>query len=240
MASTLTSHLKQSQKLHLGCGGFAPTGWINTDGSWHVWLANYPRLKKMAVTLGMLPPLHLQHPWPTSIIRLDLCQPLPLPDATLTAVYSSHVLEHLYRDEALALLQEVYRCCQIGGIIRMAVPHLGSYLTDYHNGLTSAQAPSQTAADYLIHRLHMRPAHAPKYASMAQTLYHTLMDFNSHKWLYDRDSLITLFQAAGFQHPQEKQVLDSAIRDINVIERPEHIGGGGTLIVEAVKEVSHE
>ncbi|MBF0161861.1 MAG: methyltransferase domain-containing protein [Magnetococcales bacterium] len=227
--------MPQPSQLHLGCGDFAPDGWLNSDGSWHVKLARWPRIKRLAVWGGLLPRIHLQHPWPAHILSLDVRHPLPFPEHTLTAVYASHVLEHLYRTEALALLRELHRCCRPGAVVRMAVPHLAHYIADYQRGWIDPHAPGHSPADTLLHRLHLRPESPPDHGSLLRTLYHLLLDFNSHKWLYDRDSLLELFQTAGFPHPEERAILDSRIPAIDRIERADRIGGGGTLIVEAVK-----
>ena len=32
------------KRLHLECGFYATEGWVNLDGSWHVWLSKYPKL----------------------------------------------------------------------------------------------------------------------------------------------------------------------------------------------------
>ena len=238
MKHTVAAHLKHTDKLHLGCGGLAPPGWINTDGSWHVWLAKRPLLKKLALLLGLLPRIHGDHPWPASILQLNLRKPLPFPDNTLSAVYASHVLEHLYRDEALALLKETHRCCRTGGVVRMAVPDLARYITDYQQGMTLPEAPGHTPGDTLLYRFHLRTSQAPGHTSLVQTLYHTLLDFNSHKWLYDQHSLIALFREAGFLNPKKRAVLESHIQEIDGIERPDHIVGGNTVIIEARKEAT--
>ncbi|MBF0295979.1 MAG: methyltransferase domain-containing protein [Magnetococcales bacterium] len=222
------------ERLHLGCGGFAPPGWINTDGSWHVWLARWPLVKRLALAIGLLPAMHRDHPWPDSILRLDLRRRLPFPAERLSAVYSSHVLEHLHRAEALALLGEIRRCLRPGGVARMAVPDLAFHLEEYRQGRILPEAPGATPADTLMHRLYLRPP-APPGGSWPRRLYHAVLDFNSHKWLYDQESLCALFREAGFASPEACPLLTSRIPGIEHIERPERIGGGGTLIVEAEK-----
>ncbi|MBF0183228.1 MAG: methyltransferase domain-containing protein [Magnetococcales bacterium] len=229
-------HNSLPDRLHLGCGDFAPDGWLNSDGSWHIRLARWPSVRRLAIAIGLLPRFHADHAWPTSIMHLDLRHPLPFADNQFTAIYASHVLEHLQRPQALALLRQARRCCREGGVVRMAVPNLAFQIAEYLQGRILPEAPGNTAADTLFYRLHLRPV--PTAAGRFQglrRLYHHLYDFNSHKWGYDAASLLALFREAGFANPRERQILDSDIDDIARIERAERINDGGTLIVEAVK-----
>ena len=184
-------------KLHLGCADFAPSGWLNTDGSWHVWLARYAFLRKMLIHSGLMPKKHLDNQWPSSIVFLDLRKPLPFAENSFVAVYSSHVLEHLYRDEALKLLKEVNRVLREGGILRTVVPDLATLVKKYLDKTISSQMSSFMPADNFMLNLHMRPP-APNKVNIFLQLYHSLYDFNSHKWLYDEESLTNLYTEAGF------------------------------------------
>jgi predicted SAM-dependent methyltransferase len=51
----------------------------------------------------------------------DLRNPLPFHDATLDAVYSHHVVEHL--PDLEAHFRDVFRCLKAGGLYRIAGPH---------------------------------------------------------------------------------------------------------------------
>ena len=55
---------------------------------------------------------------------LDLRQPLSLSDGVYEAVYSSHTLEHLPRNEVPKILSEFRRVLKPGGILRIVVPDL--------------------------------------------------------------------------------------------------------------------
>lgn len=80
--------------LHLGSGDNYIAGMINIEG-------NIFRKKDL---------------W------YDLRNRLPFPKNFVEFVYSSHTLEHLYPDEAIKLLKEIYRILQPNGIARIAVP----------------------------------------------------------------------------------------------------------------------
>jgi predicted SAM-dependent methyltransferase len=63
--------------------------------------------------------------------RCDILGPLPFRDSTVDACYSSHVLEHLRKDEANNFIAEQYRVLKQGGVIRVAVPDLEVICTNY-------------------------------------------------------------------------------------------------------------
>ena len=80
--------------LHLGCGETYIPGMVNIDG--------YLRRKKEA--------------W------LDLRNRLPFADGSAGFVYCSHMLEHLYPEEAIRLLREIRRVLKSTGVARIATP----------------------------------------------------------------------------------------------------------------------
>jgi SAM-dependent methyltransferase len=92
----LTAPPTTGRYLNLGCGARFHAAWTNVD-------------------------LHPQSP---GVRRHDVTRPLPFDDAMFDAVYHSHVLEHLPRDRAPALLAECRRVLRPGGVLRVAVPDL--------------------------------------------------------------------------------------------------------------------
>ncbi|MEW6107750.1 MAG: methyltransferase domain-containing protein [Nitrospirota bacterium] len=222
-------------KLHIGCGGFTPDGWLNTDGSWHVWISRHKILKRIAIILGAIPKEHSKLKWAENINLLDVRYPLPFDDNYFRAVYSSHVLEHLYRDEALRLLKEIYRVCRSGAVVRTIVPDLRTLVDNYIAGVISPKAPGNSPADTFIYNLFMRSPVADGSKGLRR-IYHSIKEFNTHKWAYDENSLVDLYHSAGFRNPKRYKELVSNIEDIKNIERPERLGDSRSLIVEAIKE----
>ena len=98
-------------KINLGSWAHAPEDWINIDGSWNAWLSQRPRLRRAAEKVGVLPDWASDTEWPENILVHDLRKPLPFPDGYAGAIYGSHVLEHLYLVEAVALLGQCRPAC---------------------------------------------------------------------------------------------------------------------------------
>jgi hypothetical protein len=85
-------------KLNLGCGQNQIEGYVNTD-------------REPAVAPDVVMDLE-QFPW-------------PFEDDSIDEVVANHVLEHVGAapDVFIGIMQELYRVCQGGALIRIAVPH---------------------------------------------------------------------------------------------------------------------
>jgi len=62
---------------------------------------------------------------------LDLRFPLNCDDNVWDGVFSEHTLEHLYPDQVLQLLKELYRTIKPGAWLRISVPDLKKYVKYY-------------------------------------------------------------------------------------------------------------
>lgn len=226
------------KKLHLGCGHITPEGWINVDGSWNARLSQYPVLRRVIQGLQLLPPDHSGKRYATNIVSFDLKKPLPYPDNSMSAIFASHLMEHLYQTEAQRLLKECYRVLEPGGVLRLVLPDLRSVVEDYLAGKTD-DAPygehrAETPADLLNIRLMYRAPQAPS-GSAPYRVYTALKDFHSHKWMYDAQSLVHHVTVAGFVEVEQRPFLDSRIEGIEQVEKPERVLNGRGICVEGVK-----
>lgn len=99
-------HSAGNLKLNIGCGGSQFIGWLNIDGNF----------------------IHHPDMW------LDVRRGLPFKDKSVSVVYSCHFFEHLYLHELTALLTECRRVLRHDGVLRIAVPNLGSAIAAYQSG----------------------------------------------------------------------------------------------------------
>jgi predicted SAM-dependent methyltransferase len=81
------------------------------------------------------------------VIACDVRFGLPLGDGTADAVYHSHVLEHLRREEVQPFLAECRRVLAPGGLLRIAVPDLEGITRTYLDRLEAALRDEPGAAD---------------------------------------------------------------------------------------------
>lgn len=228
----------QSTRLNLGCGLSAPPGWINVDGSWNARLAKYPSIRRALSRLALIPSDKLEIPWSCSIFIHNVRKPLPFLDGSATAIYASHVLEHLYPEDGQRLMSESFRVLQPGGVLRVVVPDLHAIVDEYlRNGAAkkkAADSESLRPAELFNQRLLMRWP-TPASSKLLYRLYNSWEDFHSHKWMYDEDSLVTLFSRTGFVEVARRDCYQSRIADIRDVEDPSRIRDGAGVCVEGVK-----
>lgn len=226
-------------RLHLGCGpGPQPDGWIHLDGSWNAWLSKAPLLRGIMGTLKLVPLNARQQSWEPQIIVANLRRRLPFAEDNFDAVYSSHVLEHLYEDETADLLRECARVLRPGGILRLVVPDLRALAIQYlERKRLSLKASDPQPADWLNETLHLRSKCRPRGLS-PHRLYTSITEFHSHKWMYDAQSLASRMMAAGLGEVQERSLWDSKITGIEFIEKRERIDDGAGVCVEGMKVTS--
>jgi predicted SAM-dependent methyltransferase len=215
-----------------------PEGWINLDGSWNAWLAKHPYLRMIIKTSRIFPSSRLDVPWNPDIVFHNVRKSLPFGDNSMTAVYSSHLHEHLYLEEGNRLLGECYRILAPGGALRIIIPDFRSIMLEYADGkplsIVSDDKKRMNPADRANARLFMHP---PKRASESalDRVYDFIVDFRSHKHMYDAQSLTHHFQQAKFINVKQMGHLESSIQGIEEIERPVAVMEGASICIEGEK-----
>jgi predicted SAM-dependent methyltransferase len=220
----------RADRLHLGCGLIAPDGWLNVDGSVQATLARLPWIRRALSSLRLAPPGQASIPWPNNVLRWDLRRRLPFADGRFAAVYSSHLLEHLYRSDALRLLRECRRVLKPGGAIRAVVPDLRSLVDAY---VRSCGRGGDPAREFLA-ALNLR-AESDVEGPWAYRLYQGITDFHRHKWMYDERSLVLLLQEAGFSEVGRREFRESRIPGIDQVEEGSRVLDGAGVCVEGVR-----
>ena len=231
--------INQGQKLNIGCGpGSLPKDWINIDGSWNAKLTKFPLLYRALQFFRLIPANALIIPWDKDVMVRDITKGIPFPDNSISAIYTSHMLEHLYLSQANYFFQECIRVLQPGATLRIVVPDLYTFVVHYQNQkkkLSSELTISDLfPADELNLLLHLRNQTISSENPFIQS-YHSLKDFHTHKWMYDADSLSGYFKRHGFMNVEEKGLYQSSIEGINFVEKPDRLIGGAGICVEGQK-----
>ena len=176
-------------RINFGCGQSPTTGWINYDNSPAIPLARRPLLTALLRRLRVINQANLDfiafcrsH----AIGYADACRPLPHATGSVDAIYTSHMLEHLFREDAETFLRECHRVLRPGGVLRLAVPDLA---------LDVKQYLEHGDADQFLAGLEFDLA---KPRGLGERLRRALVGGRGHRWQYDRRSLATLAAECGF------------------------------------------
>jgi SAM-dependent methyltransferase len=200
-------------KVNFGSSLFVQEGWVNVEGSFHGFFANWPELfirtlyrhSKASQWFGS------EQDYVTTLrthtfVHHELDYGLPFPDNTVDYVYASHILEHFFPDVAEFILRDAHRVLKKSGRIRICVPDLEHVVNLY-------QAGKKREALYFF----FRDSKAGK--------------FYRHRYMYDFELLKAALEKAGFNSVERLAYRQGRVPDIDKLDnRPEE-----TLYVEAVK-----
>jgi predicted SAM-dependent methyltransferase len=227
---TPAATIPEGPRLNVGSGPVTAPAWINIDGSWQARLAGHRWLAPVvSAALGV----EVGH-WPRGIRYRDVRRGLGYADRSVAIVYASHVLEHLYRDEALRFLRDARRALVSGGVCRVVVPDVAAIVGWYlAHRREPAEQHTEPSSDLLMHMLLLRRDHSGGRGVVAAIRRWT--DLHEHKWMYDEDGLAALFVEAGFVRPTPRRYLDSVIPRalLEQVERADRLCDGAGVCVEA-------
>lgn len=211
-------------RVNVGCGMTPTRGWRNFDNSFSLKLAQHGSLSSMLGGLGLLSAPQREYVEFCRRERIewaDATRRLPLPDASVEVLYSSHMLEHLDPEDARRFLGEARRLLAPGGILRVSVPDLARHVADY-----SASGD----ADVFVERAHMC---VPRPKSLVARLKFFVVGPRHHQWMYDGRSLLRLLKTAGFSDPVVVEAGRTTIADPGALDLAER--SDESVYVEARK-----
>ena len=220
--------------LHLGSGPHAEPGWINVDKSWMAPVSRRPSALRALRRLGVIDEQQARTRWPADVIRRNLTRSLPWPDNSTKAIYSSHMVEHLEREEARRFLEECRRVLKPGGVVRLALPNLETLVAHY----TRAKAAGDPcAADEFVDFLYLvssRPEPS-RLRRAAKMLLH-----RAHRWMYDPASMGFLLADVGFDAVAECAFREGACPDLVTLEtRQNDVYEASSFYIEGFKTRSN-
>jgi len=199
--------------LNFGCGVKMDPAWINLDFSPYAWLAHHRQLARTLNMLGVLSDQRFRRLLRVDpeIIYWDVRHGMPFESGSLDVVYSSHVLEHLERLDALGLLVECRRVLRPGGIMRVVVPDLEALVRNYVESIPKdAGANSDQfrlhhlAVEQLLEQMVRDEPYGtgsqPELVRRLERLWRgsARQAGEQHRWMYDRYSLADALTTSGF------------------------------------------
>ena len=214
--------------LNLACGTRMDPRWNNLDFSPYARLARRPWLARLMARAGLLSHQRRERlrGVDPDIIAWDLRKGIPFADNCFNVVYHSHFLEHLDRRHATAFLKECCRVLTSGGILRVVVPDLEILVHRYLKALGEASGGSPGAAkshrqaveDLFDQMVRQEATGATEQNWFVRRLERALRGGAAstgelHRWMYDRHSLVELFQEAGLCNAEACDCESSRVRD---------------------------
>ena len=205
-------------KVNLGCGLRVASGWLNIDGSLNALIANWPNwmLRLVYRFSGAHNYYSLEQYCgvlkKNSFLYHDLALSLPLRERSVDFFYSSHFFEHLFKDDAAALLKSCALALKPGGIIRISIPDL-----DYAVSLYGLGRKKEMLEDYFFVE--------GKGSYLAR-----------HKYMYDFGLIKEVLENAGFSNIARCEYQKGNVPDIQILDIYPEV----SLFVEAMRGQSNE
>jgi hypothetical protein len=104
-------------RVNVSCGTTPTPGWIDFDNSLSVWLENLPILEMLFLKDHRNITVRFTRTAREQKIRwADVTKEIPLGNGAVAVLYSSHMTEHLDREEIKVFLGEGRRVLMPGGI----------------------------------------------------------------------------------------------------------------------------
>jgi SAM-dependent methyltransferase len=182
------------RRLNLGCGLHAPEGWTNIDRSPSLTLDRLPVVRAVLHRVGLLSEGHMTS-WPRNIKRIDVTKRLPYRDGSIAAIYSSHMLEHLYFDQARSLLRECRRVLRPEGVLRLALPDACEIARQL------LQAPAETAGAAGL-EFNQRLLMGPLVRPTRRQRFVSRFSGSQHRWQPTPHLVVDMLREAGFAQPR--------------------------------------
>jgi len=113
-------------KVNFGCFNKNVSGWIGVDYAWkHIIVSKCPLLSWLLWKTRLLN--YEQHQWHKknlfkSVKYGDARKKLRFSSNSVDYIYSSHMIEHLFYDEAVWFFRESFRILRKNGIMRICLP----------------------------------------------------------------------------------------------------------------------
>ena len=220
--------------LNIGCGSTVSLRWINIDKSLNAWISNYPRVKGLLKALRLVPASVRNIDFPKGIRYRDIHKRgLPAADGSVDWIYNSHLIPCMTYEQTRALFAESYRVLKPGGRMRVVTADLHrmavswqrytqAYLEGDRDTLMEGWE-SEVAGDTPLGDLLNRRLGLHWFSRSGMPRWRRFFDYPI-QYVYDFESLKHLLEGVGFVDVVAKDMYETEMPDVRVIEtRPDSV-----------------
>lgn len=161
----------------------------------------------------------------TYLYNYDLVNGIPAYPNSLKVIYHCHLLEHLTLQEGVVFAQKCFDCIEPGGIMRVVVPDLELWISNYHNN------NEFFFEEYRRYVLAQEPDIYKTKGSILMGMLHN----HGHKCCYDFEMLKRLLERTGFVRIRKTLFQESDLPEIKEIESYSPLRAMESLCVECYK-----
>lgn len=217
----LVKEVSTGLHIHYGCGMTAPASWQNFDVSPSLKLKKIPFASRLAGGAD----------FPDNVTYGNIVEGLPVANGSADAVYCSHVLEHLARNDVDIALANTFKMLKPGGVFRLVVPDLTWRMKAFSDAQASGDAD---AADTFFNSCYMGQKALPT-GVMGRVRY--VMGNSAHRWMYDYAAMAKLLEQAGFTAIRRAKFGDSELSCFDDVEKEDRFyeDGQEELAIQAQK-----
>jgi hypothetical protein len=197
--------------VQYGCGSVIGKSWMNFDVSPMLLVDKIPLIGPMlhrVVDGGT--------PFPREVLYGNIAEGPLVPEGTASAVYASHVLEHLSLIDARRALANTFRMLAPGGVFRLIVPDLRSRAELYLEQLRAGDP--EASSNFMRYSL-LGQEERPR--GFIRPIRHAFSG-SSHLWMWDTVSMSAALASCGFERIRECRFGDAedpAFAEVEVLSR---------------------
>lgn len=194
--------------VQYGCGWSAPEVWLNFDCS--------PTLRFERLPLvGRLYTKNAKR-FPDNVRFGDIVCGLPIPPASCSGVYCSHVLEHLALDDFHVALEHTFSYLKSGGVFRLVLPDLEQLARAYLADSDASAASRFMEASWLGKKQRARGLRG---------LVADWLGNSTHLWMWDENAMAKQLADHGFRDIRRAFFGDAEDRMFDQVEDKERFDG---------------
>jgi predicted SAM-dependent methyltransferase len=209
-------------RLNLGCGPgpILAKNYIHIDASRKLLLAKTPILGNLAERI-----FHSQSSWDRNVEFKNIVK-MKLKSNSVQAVYSSHLLEHLYYNQCENLLRMLHDSLTDEGTIRLALPDYDAFIFKFvesfkQNALFAMQEFEASLLSYPTKKPHFR----------AQLWSQITGNLHTHRWHPNFAVVEQMLLEVGYTDIKRCKFRESSLEEIHQLENREYM----TFYIEAKK-----